>query len=185
MGDRHAPRSPMAWQNSLAEMKAYGTIVAQTTGCRCRGRWQVLGVDALIYEFGPEFVLWDRVARCSACGKEGHYTASPGPGTPFRPLRTSVHQDVLHREFLRSFGFTKRDTARIRAMAERCTSNRGVVALNDLDVPFRVGACMIGDERHSSGLVLGEWAGRSLLYWEMEGIERDHWANRRRGPRSV
>lgn len=175
----------MAWQNSLGEMKAHGTLLAQSTGCKCKGRWQALSIDALIYRHGPDFVLWDRVAHCAACGKAGHYMASPGAGTPFRPLRTSVHQDVLHREFLLSFGFTRRDTARIRAMAERCTPSHGIVALNDLDVPFRVGACMVGDERHSSGLVLGEWAGRSLLYWEMTGVERDHWARRRRGPRPV
>jgi hypothetical protein len=175
----------MAWQNSLGEMLAHGTIVAQTTGCRCKGRWQVLSVEALIYSYGREFILWDRVARCASCGKEGHYMAAPGPGTPFRPLRTSVHQDVLHREFLRSFGFTRRDTARIRAMAERVTPNHPEVALNDLDVPYRVGACIRGEERHSNGLLLGEWAGRTLLYWEMKGFERDHWAARRRGPRKV
>jgi hypothetical protein len=175
----------MAWQNSLGEMKAHGTIVAQTTGCKCAGRWQNLSVDALIYAHGPDFVLWDRPAHCAKCGKAGHYMASPGPSTPFRPLQSNVSQQILRAEFVRSFGFTKRDTARIKAMAERTTRNNNEVALNDLDVPFRVGACMIGDERHSSGLVLGEWAGRSLLYWEMTGAERDHWASRRRGPRAV
>ena len=175
----------MDWQRSLGEMQAHGTTVAQTTGCRCAGRWQVLSLDALIYQHGPDFVLWDRPARCARCGKVGHYMASPGPGTPYRPLRSSSHQHVLHAEFVRSFGFSKRDTARIKAMAERTSGNHYEVALNDLDVPFRVGACMIGEERHSSGLVLGEWAGRTLLYWEMMGAERDRWQARRPGPRKV
>lgn len=175
----------MAWQKSLGEMKAHGTIVAQTTGCRCSGRWRVMSVDALIYAHGPDFVLWDRPARCATCGKVGHYMASPGPGTPFRPLQSNVSQGVLHHEFVRSFGFTRRDTARIKAMADRTTPERAEAALNDLDVPFRVGACMPGEERYSSGLVLGEWAGRVLLYWPMVGRERDHWQARRPGPRKV
>jgi hypothetical protein len=111
--------------------------------------------------------------------------ASPGPGTPFRPLQSNVSQQILHREFVLSFGFTRRDTTRIKAMAERTTPNKFEVALNDLDVPFRVGACMLGSERHSSGLVLGEWKGRALIYWEMRGMELDHWRARRPGPRRV
>jgi hypothetical protein len=185
VGDRNAPRRPLAWQNTLGEMKAHGTMIAQTTGCTCRGRWLVLNVDVLIHAYGSDFVLWDRPAHCAVCGKVGHYMASPTEGTPMRPLQTNVSQQVLHREFVLSFGFTKRDATRIKAMAERTTSGSLPVALNDLDVPYRVGACMLGEERHSSGLVLGEWQGRALLYWQMTGAELLHWRNRRGGPRPV
>ena len=37
MGDRHEPRSPLAWQGTLGEMEAHGTLLAQTcNGPSCR-----------------------------------------------------------------------------------------------------------------------------------------------------
>ena len=37
MGDRHEPRSPLAWQGTLGEMDAHGTRLAQTcNGPSCR-----------------------------------------------------------------------------------------------------------------------------------------------------
>lgn len=185
MGNRTAPRRPMAWQRSLGEMKEHGTSVAQTSDCKCASRWVDLNLDALLTLHGPEWVLWDRKPPCPRCGKPGHYMASPGPGTPFRPLQTGVVAEEERARFLRGFGFTRRDIVRIKAMAETVTLQWTPAALNDLDVPYRVGACIDGDERHSSGLFLGRWAGRVLLYWEMIGAERDRWQSRRPGPRKV
>lgn len=100
-------------------------------------------------------------------------------------LRTSYRSDDDRRAFLLGFGFSRRDIVRIKALAEMTTKNFQPAALNDLDVPYRVGACWPGYERHSSGKVLGEWLGRVLLYWEMGGMEREHWQSRRPGPRKV
>lgn len=185
MGNRTADRSPMAWQGSLGQMKAHGSRLAQTAGCGCPNRWVELDLDALIAVFGRDHVLWDRRPPCATCGKRGHYMASPGPSTPYRPLRTGLSHDAERREFLRSFGFSRRDLVRIKRMAEATTSNSIPAALNDLDVPYRVGAVMPADRRHSSGEELGEWAGRTLLYWPMRGSERAVWAKRPRGPRKV
>ena len=81
--------------------------------------------------------------------------ASAGPATPFRPLiRPDVVRaklDADRKTFLKSFGFTRRDMVRIKAMAESTTANYGPAALNDLDVAVRVGACMPGSERTATG----------------------------------
>lgn len=185
MGDRTATRHPMAWQNTLAEMKAHGTRLAQTAPCECRDRWVDLDVDEMIALHGPEWVAWGRMPPCRRCGKPGRYMASPGPSTPYRPLKSGYREIDERREFFRAFAFSKRDIVRIRAMAEATTPNYAPAPLNDLDVAFRVGACWPGSERRSSGKELGEWAGRVLVYWEMAGSERDKWASRRPGPRKV
>lgn len=185
MGDRTAARTPMAWQGTLGQMKAHGTRIARTAPCKCPGRWVDLDVDALIAEHGPEWLLWDRKPACAQCGRQGQYMASPGPSTPYRPLKTGPAGDLAHALFLRSFGFSKRDVVRIKAMAETVTRNYTPAALNDLDVPYRVGACVDGEERRHSGEVLGVWAGRKLLYWKMMGAELDRWQARRPGPRKV
>jgi hypothetical protein len=175
----------MAWQRTLGEMKAHGTRLAQTASCGCGDRWVDLDIDKLIAKWGADWLAWDRRPPCRTCGVPGHYMASPGRSTPYRPARTGYAHDQDRRAFLIGFGFSKRDIVRIKAMAEATTANSISKALNDLDVPFRIGACWPGSERHFSGMVLGEWAGRTLLYWEMTGAERDRWASRRRGPRPV
>lgn len=175
----------MAWQNSLGEMKAHGVSLAQTASCKCKDRWVDLDVDEMIALRGAEWIVWGQTPKCRRCGALGHYMASPGPGTPYRPCKSGYRQEDERREFFRAFGFSKRDLVRIRAMAETTTANYTPAALNDLDVPFRVGAVWPGSKGGSSGKVLGEWAGRTLLYWEMTGSERDRWARRRRGPRPV
>ena len=185
MGNRTADRRPLAWQRSLGEMKSHGALLAQTTDCNCASRWVELDLDALIAVFGSDYVLWDRRPRCAVCGKPGHYMGSPSPSTPFRPLRTAISQDADRKEFLKGFGFSRRDIVRIKAMAEATTGNSIPAALNDLDVPYRVGAVIPQDRRHSSGEDLGAWAGRTLLYWPMTGAERERWARRPRGPRKV
>lgn len=184
MGDRNIDRTPMAWQGTLAQMKAHGTRLAQTAPCKC-SPWIDLDVDQLIAKWGPEWMAWDRRPPCKNCGAPGHYMASPGHSTPFRPLRTSIVEAEKHKRFVQAFGFTKRDVIRIKALAEATTANYTPAALNDLDVGFRVGAVWPGTEARSSGKVLGEWAGRTLLYWEMRDRELDLWKSRKPGPRKL
>lgn len=186
MGDRNEDRRPMAWQGTLAQMRTHGTRVAQScTTADCR-RWVIHDIEHLIHVHGPEHRLWDRRPPCPMCGGKTHYLAAPGPSTPFRPLLSGLVADEVKRQFLKSFGFTPRDIRRIQALAEATTGGEVPAALNDLDVPFRVGACMPGMEGYSTGKVLGEWAGRALLFWEMNGREVEVWRrNRRTGPKAV
>jgi hypothetical protein len=87
--------------------------------------------------------------------------------------------------FLKGFGFTRRDMLRIKVLAEAVTLSANPRPLNDLDVPFVVGACPMGQESRSTGQPLGHWAGRSLLWWPMNEPEREVWAARPKGPRKI
>lgn len=176
----------MGWQGTLAQMARAETRLAQCcTAADCR-RWALLNLDGLIREHGPDFMLWDRRPPCPACGGKTHYMASPGPSTPYRPLLSGLIADEVKRRFLKSFGFTRRDVRRIQAMAELVSDNHAPAALADLDVPYRVGACPPGTEWTSTGKVLGEWAGRTLLWWPMNEREEQAWrASRRTGPKPV
>lgn len=83
---------------------------------------------------------------------------------------------------LRSFGFTPDDIRRIQTLAEAATYYSQPAALDDLSVPIRVGACVPERAGYHNGKVLGEWAGRVLLYWPIqEGSERRAWEARRKG----
>jgi hypothetical protein len=188
-------RGIMDWQSTLGAIKAHGSRLA-ITGCSCPDAWRLLDVDVLIAELGEGGWLWDVRPVCPRCAARRHYLCAPGSGsTPFRPMTTpggklqalheEVHGKAERQAFLRSFGFSKRDVLRIRAMAETATPHYTPVAMNDLDAPFRVGACIAGDERHSSGQILGLWKGRTLLWWGMNALEREAWARRPKGPRPV
>lgn len=186
MGTRNDFRRPLAWQGTLAQMRANGTRVAQACirgDCR---RWANLNVDELIRQFGEDFMLWDRRPPCPACGDPTHYMAAPGPSTPFRPLLGGLVAQETKRQFLKSFGFTRRDVRRIQALAEATVAGGQPAALADLDVPYRVGACMPGQESYVSGQILGEWAGRTLLWWPMNEREEQVWRrNRSSGPKPM
>jgi hypothetical protein len=58
-------------------------------------------------------------------------------------------------------------------------------ALDDVDVPIHAGAHRQGASHPPNGARLGEWAGCDLLFWKMEGREREHGQKRRKGPRKV
>jgi hypothetical protein len=122
MGDRHPPKTPLAWQGTLAQMKAHGTSVAQTSSCGCVGSWRELDLDHLISKYGPNWMLWDQAPRCARCGKRGHYMASPGLSTAYRPLKSGYDQARDRKAFLASFGFSRRDIVRIKAMADSVTA---------------------------------------------------------------
>lgn len=186
MGTRTENRRPLAWQETLGGMAAQGVRVMQVCPSRACGVSRPVDVAALLEAEGPQASLWNRRPACPACGERGHYLASPGAGTPYTPLLSGQLWDEARRRFLKSFGFTRRDITRIKAMAEATHDGYAPKALDDLDVPVRVGACMPGQESYSSGRVLGDWAGRSLLYWEMNDREAEAWRRARRtGPKPV
>lgn len=67
-----------------------------------------------------------------------------------------------------TYGFTRRDVARIKAFAEERARAPGYdieIAIPDLDAPWRVGAYHERDVRRLNGARLGEWAGMVLLVW--------------------
>jgi hypothetical protein len=74
-------------------------------------------------------------------------------------------------------GLSREDVARIQALAESLDPLDGSTPpLVDLSVPIRVVAVRRGEESRFSGEVLGEWAGRSILFWRMTNREREAWA---------
>jgi hypothetical protein len=175
------------------------TVLAITCGDpKCKA-WTELDVAGMAQFRGKDTSLWDCHPPCPKCGARGHYMASVGHGTPFRPLLTPQGRRVFGREgtanddvppddpvarrkaWLLSFRFTKRDTRRIRQLAEACTRDYTPPAIVDLDVPIRVCAIHGESRQHGSGDLLGTWAGNKLLYWRLSGWELDTWA-RRPGP---
>lgn len=86
MGSK-APIARMAWISDLAGMQRHGTLLK--AGCRDPGcaHWTGLDVSALIVEYGEETDLRDADLRCDSCGGAVLILASPGQGTPFRPVR--------------------------------------------------------------------------------------------------
>ena len=131
-------RHPMAWQATLGGMQANGTLAYQVCS-KCKLRRDV-DVAALVDKEGPRSTLWDRRPICPRCGERTHYMASPGPGTPFRPMLSGMLYDEARRQFFRALGLTRRDVTRIRAMAEATVPGQLPRELADLDVPIRVTA---------------------------------------------
>lgn len=67
-----------------------------------------------------------------------------------------------------TFGFTRRDVARIKAQAEAVAAIAGLdtpAALADLDAPWRVLAVKPAEASRFSGEPFGTWAGMTLLVW--------------------
>ena len=186
MGDRHKPRSPLAWQGTLGEKGAHGTRLAQTcNGPSCR-TFTTLDVGEMIAKHGREWLLWDRASACPLCGSDGHYMASPGPATPFRPLRTGLAGDVTRARFLAGFKFTKRDVTRICVFAERVETAWPPTPLTDLDVAYAVTARLdLGRPLPGPFGHLGRWADRELLWRDFNFAERGLWERKARGPRSL
>ena len=162
----------------LGELAAGTWRVRQVCGTRACGRMLSVDLSAMIRAEGPQASLWDRRPPCLECGELAHYAAPPGPSTAYLPLLSDAVWAEVKQRFLRSFGFTRRDVARIKALAEATTEFVNPGALKDLDVPVRVAACIPGDERLMSGRVLGDWAGRRLIYWEMYPKEVEAWRRR-------
>ncbi len=62
---------------------------------------------------------------------------------------------------------SRRDIARIQAMAEQVTVAHQPPILEDLDAPIRVGACLPGQETYSGAHVIAAWRGRLVLGWPL------------------
>lgn len=185
MGDRTQDRSPSAWAATLGQMIEAGARVYLACTAQACGNSTGLDLTSLAKKFGADFSLWDRKPVCPACGRLGHYMASPGHGTPFRPLKTGIEADVRREIFLRSFGLTPRDITRLKLLAERVTPTWDPPPLRDLDVPFTIGAVWPGRDLTSTGHFLGHWKEMTLLWWPMNPAERAVWAARPKGPRPL
>lgn len=88
--------SIMAWMHTLGEMKLYGTRLSVSCG-RC-GFWRRVEVDEMIEILGgPDMTVWDCRPPCEAemCDGSMIFMASPGSGTPFRPLYTTTFPETL------------------------------------------------------------------------------------------
>lgn len=86
MGTRTGPVHVLEWQSNLAGMRKHGTRV-QWSCETCRG-WGAVDLEPLIARLGEAGSLWDRQPPCKVpgCGGRVFFLASPGSGTPFRPL---------------------------------------------------------------------------------------------------
>lgn len=78
-------RGRMTWQGNLAQMEAEGSHVIRICTSPCP-HFEVVDVAALIALLGPAGDLWDARPPCPCCPGRNHFMASPGPGTPARPL---------------------------------------------------------------------------------------------------
>ena len=193
MGTRAGPLYVLDWQGTLGAMKARGTLV-QLASCECSRRRSEVNLDDLIATLGEDADLWDRRVACDRCGKARHYMATCGAGTPFRPLITNgrevrwppgVEKARARRAFVKAMGLTKRDVARLKALAESVTENYTPAGLQDLDVPYRVQALRPAEASRGSGKPMGSWAGCSLVCWPLMDRDLEQWQRRPKGPRGV
>jgi hypothetical protein len=81
------------------------------------------------------------------------------------------------------FGFTDLDWARVKILARQVSATYVPPPLDDLDVPYRVGVCKLGQEGGYSGKHVASWRGRAILVWEMTDTERRDWERRDRARR--
>ncbi len=81
------PIARMAWISDLAGMQRHGTQLQASCRDRACGHWNGLSVEVLIEEFGAEANLREVGLVCASCGGDVLILASPGRGTPFRPVR--------------------------------------------------------------------------------------------------
>lgn len=166
-------------------MRRAGThVIASCDKPGCGHYWTV-DLGQMISEIGSqEATLWDRHGPCERPGCDGtvSYLASPGPGTPKRPLISMHAAGGLPIEAwmdrwvgldatpcinpLAAIGVGWRDWIRIRDMVLSTHRLYHPAALNDLSIPYRVGACPAGEESRSTGEAFARYAGRTILVWE-------------------
>lgn len=68
---------------------------------------------------------------------------------------------------------SRRDIARIQAMAEQVTEAHQPPILEGLDAPIRVGACLPGQETYLGAHVIAAWRGRLVLGWPLSRKARN------------
>lgn len=86
MGTRSGPIHVLEWRSTLGAMHRCGTVVRWS--CQTCHAWGPADLDALVERLGEDADLWDRTPPCKLAGCDGHviFLASPGSGTPFRPM---------------------------------------------------------------------------------------------------
>jgi hypothetical protein len=82
-------------------------------------------------------------------------------------LMTPEERAARHRAWLKSFGFTSADWAKIKAQAERVAGGASEASLNDLDAPIRVMAVRKTERHRPNGDVLGAYLDCVLLFWRL------------------
>ena len=88
MGLRYRPQSVPQWMSTLGEMKRWGTRVICSCG-KCHA-WRPVDLDPLGVLLDWDGSLWDRRPPCEEgdCPGLCLFLASPGTGTPMRPLKS-------------------------------------------------------------------------------------------------
>lgn len=84
MGTRTRPPAFMEWQATLEGMLKHGAIVARR--CVPCETWEIVPALDLAADYGLEASLIDFHPPCERCSGPVNFHASPGEGTPFRPL---------------------------------------------------------------------------------------------------
>lgn len=94
MGMRTAARAPMSWQNTVGEMLFHGTrLLLHCSRC---GFTSAEFSPSVLLPRGKLWVVWDATEPCPTedCLEPLFYLGSPGPSTPFRPLRTGYDMEL-------------------------------------------------------------------------------------------
>lgn len=133
-------------------------------------------------------------AGCARCGHERHWLAGELAGAPAgltvgavaarrvygqdgcrsRTGTLAVLRPPDRRPSAQRRHLSRRDIARIQAMAEQVTEGRQPPILEDLDALIRVGACLPGQETYLGAHVIAAWRGRLVLGWPLSRKARNN-----------
>lgn len=75
------------WMSTVSAMIRHQTRVICTCGA-CAWWERVEDLTPYRELLGDDGSLWDRRPPCPECGALAHFMASPGQGTPMRPLKS-------------------------------------------------------------------------------------------------
>lgn len=166
--DETAPPSPPTgfWVAPRDAARTLGELIARgcalAAGCaRCGHARQWLAAELA---GAPASLTVGAIAARLVCG-QGSCRSRTGTLAVLRPpdRRPSARRRHLSR----------RDIARIQAMAEQVTETHQPPILEDLDAPIRVGACLPGQETYLGAHVIAAWRGRLVLGWPLSREARN------------
>lgn len=96
MGARTGPRYALSWESSLGAMLDAGGVRCLRS-CTACGLWGEVDLEHMVGVLGGrDMSLWDCRTPCPLCGKPMLHLASPGPGTPARPLASEPGDGERH-----------------------------------------------------------------------------------------
>lgn len=154
------------WVAPRDAARTFGDLVARghalAAGCaRCGHDRQWLAGELAA---APAGLTVGAIAARLVCG-QGSCASRTGTLAVLRPPdpRPSARRRHLSR----------RDIARIQAMAEQVTETHQPPILEDLDAPIRVGACLPGQETYLGAQVIAAWRGRLVLGWALSRKARN------------